>query len=179
LAARRNHGSARQFVSGRKTEMGKLRKEKRRCQSDMVCSSAQRCLHSDWRRRSFAADGQRVASCGIRQYREERGVRITSSCFEEPRLPGALSQWLHVISSVRAGNCPATLRGLTWPPLVPLKKRKHSGAVIFEGAHPAELVLPVARSNLGRKSKRAGPTSNSKCPLSRGEDSGQTLINSR
>jgi hypothetical protein len=29
---------------------------------------------------------------------------------------------------------------VTWPPLVPLKKRKRSGGVIFESAHPAELV---------------------------------------
>jgi hypothetical protein len=29
---------------------------------------------------------------------------------------------------------------VTWPPLVRLKKRKHSGGVIFESAHPAELV---------------------------------------
>jgi hypothetical protein len=67
---------------------------------------------------------------------------------------------------------------VTWPPLVALKKRKHSGGVIFEGATLLSL-LPVARSNLGPKSKRAGPTTNSKYPLSRGEGSGQTLNNSR
>jgi hypothetical protein len=46
-------------------------------------------------------------------------VRITTSCFQERRRNDG---WLG------------------WPPLVPLKKRKHSGGVIFESAHPAELV---------------------------------------